>query len=184
MSTTHWSCLSARLRLRELRADDAPRVLALVNEPGWLRHIGDRGVRDLADALAYVRDGPLAMYARHGFGLWALERREDEVWLGMCGLLKRETLADVDLGYALLQEHWGRGYALEAAQACVALARERFGLARLVAIVDPQNAASIRLLCRLGMRHEDTRAFAPRGETLALYGMSLIDNADAEDRRG
>lgn len=164
---------TARLRLRELGHHDAAQVLALVNEPGWLAHIGDRGVRTHEDAQAYLRDGPLAMYARLGFGLWAVERHADDAWLGMCGLLKRDTLEHVDLGYALREVHHGQGYALEAARACVGLARERFRLERLLAIVSPGNVASIRLLGKLGMHCEDTRPLAPGGEALQVHGMSL-----------
>lgn len=166
---------TARLRLRELGLHDAAQVLALVNEPGWLAHIGDRGVRTLDDAHAYLRDGPLAMYARLGFGLWAVERLGDDEWLGMCGLLKRDTLEHVDLGYALREVHHGHGYALEAARACVGLARARFGLARLLAIVSPGNAASIRLLGKLGMVCEDTRPLSPGGEALQVHAMALVD---------
>ena len=87
-----------RLSLRRLTVDDAPFVVALYNEPSFLEHIGDRGVRNVEDAQRFLRDGPMAMYARHGFGLWHVSRRADGVGIGMCGLLKRDTLPDVDIG--------------------------------------------------------------------------------------
>ena len=164
---------TARLRMRLLEVDDAAFMLALVNDPSWLRHIGDRGVRTLEDAREYLRAGPLAMYSRHGFGLYAIELQSGEGPLGICGLIKRETLPDVDVGYALLPQYVGRGYALEAARASVDLARERFGLHRLIAITAPDNEASARLLLKLGMHFERHFSMTPESEVLCLYGMAL-----------
>lgn len=164
-----------RLVLRCQRADDAPFVLRLMNDPDWLRYIGDRGVRTLADARAYIRDGAEASYARHGYGLYLAETREGRVPVGLCGLLRRDFLAEPDLGYALAAEHRGRGYAREAAAATVEHARGALGLARLSAIVSPDNAASIRLLEGLGFAFE--RAFAYPGaearDTVHLYARAL-----------
>lgn len=139
-----------RLRLRPLTGEDAPFIVALLNEPSFLRFIGDRGVRTLEDAATYVQKGPQASYAQHGFGLLLVLRREDEAPIGMCGLLKREVLDDVDLGFAFLPSSWGKGYASEAAGAVLAHGREAFGLRRVAAIVQPDNAASLRVLDRLG----------------------------------
>lgn len=172
---------TARLRLRELDVNDAGAVLALVNEPGWLTHIGDRGVRTVEDAQRYLRDGPLAMYASHGFGLWAVERLADSAWLGMCGLLRRDSLPDVDLGYALFEVFQGHGYALEAAQASVELARTRFALARLLAIVSPGNAASIRLLGKLGMRHRERLWLAGGSDPVECYAIDPLAGDSAPD---
>ncbi|HWS28372.1 MAG TPA: GNAT family N-acetyltransferase [Xanthomonadales bacterium] len=164
---------SERLRLRLLDVDDAAFMLALVNDPSWLRNIGDRGVRSLDDARAYLRKGPIDMYARHGFGLYAIELKSGEGPLGICGLIQRDSLPDVDIGYALLPQYVGQGYALEAAQASVTLARERFGLQRLIAITAPDNAASARLLVRIGMHFERHFSVAPDSEVLCLYAMAL-----------
>lgn len=147
-----------RLRLRPLTTGDAGFILALVNDPDWLRHIGDRGVHDLDGARAYLTRGPLAMYERHGFGLWAVEPREGGGPAGLCGLIRREGLDDVDIGFAFLQAFRGRGYAREAAAATLEHARRQLGLARVVAIVSPGNLASIRVLESLGLR--------PAGERL------------------
>ncbi len=164
---------TSRLRLRRFNPEDAAFILELVNQPEWLRHIGDRNVRDLAAARAYLRNGPLAMYARHGFGLYAIELNSGGAPIGMCGLLKRDTLPDVDIGYAMLTAHTGHGYALEAAGACVDLARRQFQLARLIAITAPDNARSAQLLVRLGMRLERRIPHGDPAEELCLYGMAL-----------
>jgi RimJ/RimL family protein N-acetyltransferase len=164
---------SARLRLRRFAPEDAAFILELVNQPEWLRHIGDRKVRDIEAARAYLQNGPLAMYARHGFGLYAIELNSGGTPIGMCGLLKRDTLPDVDIGYALLTAHVGHGYALEAAGACVDLARRQFQLPRLIAITAPDNARSAQLLVRLGMRLERRFLHGDPAEELCLYGMAL-----------
>ena len=119
---------TARLSLRRLEASDAAFLVELLNQPSFLTNIGDRGVRTVEDAHRYLREGPLAMYARHGFGLWHVSRRADGAVLGLCGLLKRDVLPDVDVGYALLPQFWGQGYAFEAAQATVRHASSRFAL--------------------------------------------------------
>jgi ribosomal-protein-alanine N-acetyltransferase len=161
---------TARLCLREFTLDDAPFVLRIVNEPSWLEGIGDRGVRTLDDARAYLTNGPLAMYARHGFGLWAVELRGGNAPLGMCGLVRRDALPDVDLGYALLPEHCGRGYAREAAAGCLAHARERLGLGRVIAITAPDNAASQRVLVAVGMRAEGSIDYPSAADPSTLFG--------------
>jgi RimJ/RimL family protein N-acetyltransferase len=139
-----------RLALRELDEGDAAFVLELLNDADFLRHIGDKGVRTLEDAVNYVRTGPMASYAAHGHGLWMVEALATGEPLGMSGLLKRDWLPAPDLGYAFLPAARGRGVASEAARAVLALARSRFAMARVVAIVNPVNAASIRLLEGVG----------------------------------
>lgn len=143
-----------RLSLRRFAFDDAPSVVELLTQPSFLQNIGDRGVRDVADAHRYLREGPMAMYEKHGFGLWRVARREDDTFVGMCGLLKRDALPDVDVGYAFLPPFWGQGYAFEAAKAVLELGVERFGLTRIVGVVSEHNAGSIRVLEKLGMRFE------------------------------
>lgn len=143
-----------RLTLRRLTVDDAEFVFALLNEPSWLRFIGDKGVRTLEDARAYIENGPLAMYQRFGFGLYVTERRTDGVSMGMCGLIKRDGLDDVDIGFAFLPAYWGRGYAFEAAAAVMDYGRNVIGLTRIVAITAPDNESSARLLEKLGLRFD------------------------------
>jgi RimJ/RimL family protein N-acetyltransferase len=108
---------TARLRLRELAAGDAPFILTLLNEPSFIQNIGDRGVRSLEDARAYIANGPVASYVRFGFGLYLVELRESGAPIGICGILKRDALPDPDLGFAFLPGHWKQGYAFESAAA-------------------------------------------------------------------
>jgi ribosomal-protein-alanine N-acetyltransferase len=158
-----------RLILRRLSEEDAPFILELVNDPDWLRYIGDRGVRTLEDARAYVRNGPAASYARFGFGLYRVEEKAGGAPVGICGLLKRDALEDVDLGFALLPRFRGRGYAREAAAAVVALGQGAFGLARIAAVTDPANARSIGVLERLGFGYERMVRLAPDEIELRLF---------------
>ena len=143
-----------RLRLVEFTAADADFVLRLVNEPSFLRYIGDRGVRTIEDAVKYIADGPVAGYARYGHGLMRVVRRSDGEAVGMCGVLKRDSLPDPDIGFSFLPEHWSQGYAFEAASAVMQHARGTLGLGRIVAITTKDNASSIRLLDRLGFRFD------------------------------
>jgi len=160
---------TARLAIRPMTPADAAFILQLVNDADFLRHIGDRGVRTDDDARRYIETGPLASYARHGFGLWLVERRADRVPIGMCGLLKRDTLADVDIGFAYLPAWRGQGYALEAAQAVMEHGRRVLALPRIVAIVSPDNAGSIRLLGKLGLVFERRVDLNGDGRETSLY---------------
>lgn len=146
-----------RLTVRPFTLADAAFIVELLNDPGWLRHIGDRKVRTLDEARAYLRDGPHAAQARHGFALWAVRRLEDDpdgTPIGMCGLVRREGLDDVDLGYALLPAVRGLGLAREVAAAVLAHGFGVLGLPRIVAITNVDNAASCRVLEAIGMRFE------------------------------
>ncbi len=163
---------SPRLRLRELTHDDATFVMDLVNDPDWLRFIGDRNVRTLDDARGYV-DRVRASYAANGFGLWLVESLAGGAALGIAGLLKRDTLEHPDLGFAFLPAARAQGFAREAAEAVLALARERHGLARVLAITDPENAASQRVLERVGFRLECRFTEPVKGEELCRYGRDL-----------
>ena len=147
---------TGRMTLRRLTPADAPFIRELVNEPSWIRFIGDRGVRTEDDARAYLAKGPIAMYERYGFGLWMCESRESGEALGICGLIKRDTLEDVDIGFAFLPRYWGQGYAHESAAAVLDYGREVLELDRIVAITSPDNTSSIRLLEKLGLRLEKT----------------------------
>jgi len=162
-----------RLVLREFTHEDDAFVLRLLNEPSWLRFIGDRGVRTLPDARRYLDDGPRRSYARNGFGLWCVVPKGGDAPVGMCGLLRRDTLADVDVGFAFLPEAWGRGYARESAAAVLDHARDVLGLRRVLAITDPENAASIRVLERVGMRREGTVRMPGETIDLLLFGRKL-----------
>ena len=157
-----------RLRLRELTIDDADFVVAQLNDPDFIRNVADRGVRTAEAARKYIEDGPVASYRRHGFGLWLVELKPSRAPIGICGLIKRDTLDDVDLGYAFLPPFRSQGFALEAATATMTRARE-LGLRRVVAIVSPGNAASIRLLGKLAFGRERTVRLGADAEELELY---------------
>lgn len=143
-----------RLELRELTTDDAPFIANLLNQPSFLRFIGDKGVRTLDDARKYLSNGPIDSYQRHGFGLYLVELIESNTPVGMCGLVKRDSLPHVDLGFAFLPEFWSKGYAFEAAAAVLRYAREILKLDQILAITDPDNEASIRLLQKLGFEFD------------------------------
>ena len=162
---------TARLRLEEFQLEDAAFILQLVNEPAWLAFIGDKNVHSLDDARAYLRNGPLAMYARCGHGLYRITLKSSGEAIGMCGLIRRDTLPDVDIGYALLPGHWGQGYAEEAARATLDYARDQLRLPRLLAIVTPGNARSIHLLEKLGLRAQGP--LDPANPDTALYAIDL-----------
>lgn len=161
-----------RLQLRRLTLDDAAFILDIVNQPSWLANIGDKGVRSLDDARHYLLHGPMAMYERHGFGLYAVERRDDGALMGMCGLIKRDTLDDVDLGYALLPGYWSQGYGREAAAATLEHGMRDCGLRRIVAIVSPHNDGSIRLLEDVGFDFERMLVLPGGTEPLKLFGFA------------
>lgn len=162
-----------RLVIRELSLDDAPFILELVNEPSWLRFIGDRGVRDLDGARAYLQNGPLAMYARHGFGLYKVELKEDGTPMGMCGLIQRQSLPDADIGFAFFPRFWGRGYAREAALAVLSYGRTKLGLKRILAIVNPDNDSSIKLLERLGFQFQRMMRMPGEATDVRLFELQL-----------
>jgi len=143
-----------RLSLQKFTLADAPFILELLNEPSFIQNIGDRGVRTVSEAERYLETGPLSSYARNRFGLYRVVLKGSGESIGMCGLIRREALEDVDLGYAFLPRFWGQGYAVEAALACKEYACDPLGLKRLVAIVDPANRGSIRVLEKVGMKFE------------------------------
>lgn len=157
---------TARLRLRELSEGDADLIFELLTEPSFLRNIGDRGVRTRDDAISYIQRGPIDSYARHGFGMWLVERKDPTASMGMCGLIKRESLADVDIGFAFLPRFWGQGYARESAEAVMAYGRDTLGLERIVGIVNPDNDASIKVLEAIGLRYD--RMIRLPGESLDI----------------
>ena len=149
---------SQRLTLTELTLADAPMVLALLNQPDFIRNIADRQVRTVEQAEQYLLQGPLASYRQHGFGMWLVRRNEDKQAIGLCGLLQRDFLPVPDLGYAVFQAFSGQGYTSEAAAAVLGYAREQLGLTQLCAIVAPANQASIRVLHKCGFQSQPSAA--------------------------
>lgn len=162
-----------RLVLRQLTPDDAEFMFQLLNDPSFITNIGDRNIRTLDDARAYIQKGPVQSYAKNRFGLDLIVLKETEEPVGICGLIRREGLEDVDIGYALLPKFWSRGYALEAARAMKAYASDVIGLKRLVAIVDPANERSVRVLEKIGLQYEKMIRLSADDIDLKLYGAQL-----------
>jgi RimJ/RimL family protein N-acetyltransferase len=158
-----------RLQLRKLTADDAAFMLELLNEPSFLRFIGDRGVRNLDDARRYILQGPVASYEQHGYGLWLVELQATQAPIGLCGLVKREALPDADIGYAFLPRYWSQGYAYEAAAAVLSYAGNVLGLKRLLAITDQENAASIKVLTKIGLKFDRLIRLAEEAPEIMLF---------------
>ncbi|MBB5017578.1 RimJ/RimL family protein N-acetyltransferase [Chitinivorax tropicus] len=158
-----------RLILREFNLSDAPFILTLVNDPDWLNNIGDRHVHSIADAEQFLQRGPMASYAQHGFGLFAVEHQQGHSLLGMCGLIRRDSLPAVDIGYAFLPAHRGHGYAREAAQAMVGFARDTLKLSRLLGITSPDNQPSCRLLEAIGLSYQQDLVLPGEDELTSLY---------------
>lgn len=160
---------TARLVLRRLSPDDAAFILDLLNQPSFLQFIGDRNVRTLDDARNYILQGPAASYQQHGFGLYLTLLKDSGAPIGLCGLVKRDSLPDVDVGYALLPQFWGKGYATEAATAVFQYGRQTLGLLRIVAVVNPDNAGSIAVLKKLGLRFEKMVRLSADGPEIQLF---------------
>ncbi|HEX3139301.1 MAG TPA: GNAT family N-acetyltransferase [Rhizobacter sp.] len=158
-----------RLRLRCFDEQDADFILALLSDPGWQRFIGDRGVRSADDAREWITSRLIETYQRLGFGFWAVQRHGSDELLGLCGLVKRDSLPDVDVGYAFLPAHRGQGYAREAVLACLQHGRDVLRLPRILAITSPDNLASQRVLEAVGMRLEDRRTLAGEERETCVY---------------
>lgn len=160
---------SERLILRTPTPDDAVFLCRLLNEPSWLENIGDRGVRTPAQARHYIRDRLLPPHASDGYGMYVVATRTDHRTVGLCGLVRRESLPGPDLGFALLPEFWGRGYAFEAASAVMVYARDTLRLPPLLAITTRGNVRSGRLLEKLGFEFQRLIRLEPQAEPARLY---------------
>jgi len=162
-----------RLILRQLSLDDAEFIVDLLNQPSFLRYIGDKEVRSIADAVRYIETGPMTSYERFGFGLYLVELKESGASIGICGLLKRDSLPDVDVGFAFLPAYWSQGYAFESAAAVMNYGREVLGLRRIVAITSLDNDASIRLLEKIGLRFERLIKLSEDQSEVRLFGSTV-----------
>ncbi|MGH8398554.1 MAG: GNAT family N-acetyltransferase [Gammaproteobacteria bacterium] len=169
-----------RLVLRRMVLEDAPFIQELVNDPGWLQYIGDKHVHCLEDARNYIRNGPLQMYARLGFGLYLVALKTG-IRIGMCGVLKRDSLEDVDLGFAFLAGYRGRGYAREAADATVKYARNTLGQKRILAITSPDNQRSIRLLESIGFGFQQTLVLPGQVHETKLFTHPINDKGTSKN---
>jgi RimJ/RimL family protein N-acetyltransferase len=162
-----------RLILRRLSADDAEFIVELLNQPSFLRYIGDKEVRNNPDAIRYIQNGPVASYERFGFGLYLVQLRETDTPIGICGLLKRDSLPDPDIGFAFLPNYWSQGYAFESTSAILTYAREVLRLERILAITSPDNDPSIKLLEKLGLKFESFIKLSPDESEVRLFGTTI-----------
>jgi RimJ/RimL family protein N-acetyltransferase len=168
------TCLldTKRLRLHLLTVDDAALMLAIWNDPGFIEYVGDRCIRTIAQAEDALLNGALRLYEDFGYGPYRVTLKTDGSSIGICGLFRREGLDDPDIGYALLPDYRGRGYAFEAASAVIDYARREIGLQRLTAIVSPANLASIGLTEKLGLRFEKMIRM-PDDDEVSLHALNL-----------
>lgn len=162
-----------RLVLRRLTLNDAPFMVELLNEPSFLRFVGDRGVKTLQNARQYLLTGPIASYQRFGFGLNLVFLKASGDPIGMCGLLKRDTLKDPDLGFAFRPGYWRKGYAFDSASAVLDQSRRTFGLRRILAITSPDNVASIGVLEKAGLKFEALIRLGDDPREVKLFGIDF-----------
>jgi [ribosomal protein S5]-alanine N-acetyltransferase len=161
-----------RLRLREIGDADAAFLLELLNEPAFIRNIGDRGVRTVAEAATYIHDRFTTAYERYGFGTWMVELKSSGEPVGTCGLIKRDTLGDIDLGFAFFERHWSRGFGFESTSAVMDYGWKVAKLSRLIAVVASHNTPSIRLLEKLGFSYEKMVRLKPEDPELMLFAIA------------
>ncbi|PEP72881.1 alanine acetyltransferase [Bacillus wiedmannii] len=160
-----------RIVLRWFHIKDAPFILELVNDPAWIQFIGDKRIKNLEDAKKYILNGPVDMYNKMGFGLYLVERKEDLTPLGMCGLIKRDSLEDVDIGFAFLEKFRSNGYGFESASAVIQYGVQKLGLKRIVAITTIDNINSGKLLEKIGFQFE--KIISDSRENLKLFGYNI-----------
>ena len=158
-----------RLSLCKLNPNDVVFIFKLLNTPSWLKYIGDRGIKTMDNARDYIITGPMFSYNKHGFGLWLVKLKNDDTPIGICGLIKRDTLEYIDIGFAFLPEYTGKGYALEAAKATMDYAKNELELKRVVAITTKDNESSIALLKKIGFEYEKLIMLPNEDEELMLF---------------
>ncbi|GAC1425471.1 MAG: GNAT family N-acetyltransferase [Chitinophagaceae bacterium] len=158
-----------RLVITTLTTVDAPFIFELVNSPGWLEFIGDRGIKNIMDAENYIVNGPMASYTTFGHGLYLVALKDNAVAIGICGIIKRDTLEHEDIGFAFLPKYNGKGYALEAASAVLEYAKQILCLKKITAITMEANHRSVSLLAKLGMQYEKTIRLPGSEEELMLF---------------
>lgn len=158
-----------RLILRKFTLDDAAFMLELLNTPAWLRFIGDRGVRTIEESEQYLLDGNIKSYQENGFGFYVVAIKETNESIGICGIKKREELDDIDIGFGFLPQFIGKGYGYEAGSATLDYALNVLKIKRIVAIVDPENTASISLIKKIGLQFEKMVQLTQKDIELMLF---------------
>lgn len=159
-----------RLILREFTITDADFIIQLLNEPAYIIFIGDRGVRTHEDARTYIKETIITSYEKNGFGLYLVELENDATPVGVCGLINRDGIPDIDIGYAFLSAYRQNGYATEAAQAVMDYGQNIVGLKRIVAITAVDNQSSIKVLEKIGLRFEKHITLPEDDEKIMLFG--------------
>lgn len=162
-------CESERLAIRRVLLEDAGFLVRQLNQPSWLRYIGDRAVRSVEDAERYIESRMLEQYRTLGYGMNVVQLKSTGEPVGVCGLVKRDALPCPDLGFALLEDYWGMGYGLEAAAAVVGHACQVLGMSRLLAVTTADNERSGRILVELGFRLWKESYRMDEGEEVRLY---------------
>jgi RimJ/RimL family protein N-acetyltransferase len=165
---------TSRLVLSKITVDDAPFILELMNSPGWLTYIGDRNVKTVEEAATYIQNNQLKVYETHGFGYYKVQLKADKLKsIGSFGLLKREVLEHVDIGFSLLPEYHGQGFGLEGSTAIMNLAKNTFNIKTVCAITLPENKPSIHLLEKLGLSYQKRVKPFDNDEELLLFAKDL-----------
>lgn len=172
-AATHWYLETRRLLLRRITLDDAGFMLSIWNDPAFMKYVGDRGIRSVAEAQRAIQEGAFHLYEEHGYGPYCMSLKSDGTAVGICGLFRRDNLDDPDIGFAVLPDYCGLGLAGEAAAAVVAHARDDLGIEYLTAIVSPENTASIGLIEKLGLTFERAITMPDDEHPISLYGMKL-----------
>ncbi len=163
-----------RLSLRRLTLEDAELMLSVWNDPTFVRYVGDRGIRTIEAACVALEEGALKLFSDYGYGPFRVALISDDIPVGVCGLFRRLGLEEPDIGFAILPEHWRKGLAYEAASAVVSHAKSDLHLARLTAIVSPENDASVALIEKLGLQFERMQRLPGDDDDVAIYGMQLV----------
>lgn len=164
---------TTRLNICELTSDDAPFIFELLNTPSWIKFIGDRGIKTLTDAANYIVNGPMKSYAKNNFGLYTVKLKDGNIPIGLCGLIKRDSLEDIDIGFAFLPDYEGKGFAFESCAAILENAKTQFAISRVVAITVKENSRSIQLLEKIGFVFEKFIQLPNDPEELMLFGIQL-----------
>jgi RimJ/RimL family protein N-acetyltransferase len=164
-----------RLTLRWLTLEDADLMLAVWNDPAFIRNVGDRGIHSIGEARETLASGAFKLYEEHGYGPYRVALASGDTAIGTCGLFRREGFDDPDIGYSILPEFCGSGYAFEAASSVLAYARSELQLARITAFISSGNVASIGLAEKLGLRFERVTRLAGEDEDVSLYSIVMQD---------
>lgn len=173
MSHSDWFLETERLVLRRITLGDTGLMLAIWNDPAFIHHVGDRGIRTIEDAQDALNKGAFKLYEEHGYGPYCMSLKRDGTQIGICGLFRRDNLDDPDIGFAVLPGYRGKGFVAEAAHAVVTHARDDLGIMTLTAIVSPNNTASIGLIEKLGLKFERGITMPGEDDEISLYSMKL-----------